>query len=159
MGSSRGRRKVRGRPMAVIRSPIAMADHLSRAKRSRNMAAIRSVNTRPEMIVRRIVHQLGYRYRLHDPKLPGKPDLVFPSRHKALFVHGCFWHRHTKCGRASIPKTRTEFWEAKLTANVVRDRRTRRQLRQMGWNVLTAWQCELKNLDRLTERLNDFLAN
>jgi DNA mismatch endonuclease (patch repair protein) len=136
-----------------------VADHQSRQKRSLNMAAIRSVDTGPEMMVRKIVYALGYRYRLHDPKLPGKPDLAFPSKRKALFVHGCFWHRHNRCSRASIPKTRKKFWEAKLFANVARDRRARRQLRRMGWEVLTAWQCELKNPERLTERLNEFLGS
>jgi DNA mismatch endonuclease (patch repair protein) len=123
------------------------------------MAAVRSKDTKPEMGVRRIVHALGYRYRLHDPKLPGRPDLVFASRHKTIFVHGCFWHRHTGCRYATTPKTRTAFWEAKFFSNIARDRRTRRELKKRGWAVMTIWQCELKNPERLTERLDDFLSN
>ncbi|WP_350449024.1 very short patch repair endonuclease [Paracidobacterium acidisoli] len=136
-----------------------MTDHLNSDRRSLNMAAIHAEDTGPEMAVRKIVHSLGYRYRLHDPNLPGKPDLVFPSRQKALFVHGCFWHRHTGCKRATIPKTRTDFWQTKLLANATRDRHVRYQLRKMGWKVLTVWQCELKKPARLMERLNEFLAD
>jgi len=109
--------------------------------------------------MRKIVHSLGYRYRLHDPKLPGRPDLVFALRRKAIFVHGCFWHRHTRCRYTTTPKTRTAFWEAKFSSNVSRDRRTRHLLKKMGWKVLTVWQCELKNLKKLTERLDEFLAS
>jgi DNA mismatch endonuclease (patch repair protein) len=138
---------------------LFVTDHLSHRKRSLNMAAIHAKNTIPELAVRKIVYGLGYRYRLHDPKLPGKPDLVFPSRRKALFVHGCFWHKHNGCSRATIPKTRTDFWEAKLGSNAARDRRNRRQLLRLGWRVLTAWQCELKDPRRLAERLDEFLAN
>lgn len=98
-------------------------DHLSREKRSQNMAAIHSEDTSPEIAVRKMVYALGYRYRLHVPDLPGKPDLVFPSRKKILFVHGCFWHCHNRCKRATIPKTRTVFWRNKLSANAERDRR------------------------------------
>ncbi len=123
------------------------------------MGAVRSKDTGPEMAVRKIVHALGYRYRLHDPKLPGRPDLVFPARRKVVFVHGCYWHRHNGCRYTTSPKTNCEFWQAKFTANVSRDRRTRRELKKMGWAVLTVWQCELKKPERLTERLNDFLSN
>ena len=123
------------------------------------MAAIRSKDTSPELAIRKMVYALGYRYRLHDPKLPGKPDLVFSSRRKALFVHGCFWHRHNGCGRATIPKTRREFWEAKLSRNVLRDKRNLRLLRKLGWKVLTAWQCELENPTKLRKRLDEFLSN
>lgn len=123
------------------------------------MAAVHSEDTSPEIAVRKIVFSLGYRYRLHDPKLPGKPDLVFPSRRKAIFVHGCFWHRHNGCSRATMPKTRTTFWEKKLCSNVARDKRNRARLRQMGWRVFTAWQCDLRNPSKLTERLDGFLAD
>lgn len=134
-------------------------DHLNREKRSQNMAAIHSENTSPEIAVRRIVHSLGYRYRLHVPNLPGKPDLVFPSRKKILFVHGCFWHCHNRCKRAAIPKTRTAFWREKLTANADRDRRKRHELRAMGWKVLTVWQCQLRSPKQLTEQIDAFLGN
>lgn len=123
------------------------------------MAAVRSKDTGPEIAVRKIVHALGYRYRLHDPKLPGKPDLVFASRRKVLFVHGCFWHCHTRCKRATIPETRADFWVKKLASNVERDRRNRRQLRAMGWKVLTVWQCRLKDKRKLTELIDGFLAD
>ena len=136
-----------------------MTDHVDQRQRSLNMAAVHSKNTKPEIAVRRIVHMMGYRYRLHDPKLPGKPDLVFSSRCKTIFVHGCFWHRHNGCRYTTTPKTRTDFWEAKFRTNVARDRRIRRELKKMGWAVLTVWQCELKKSEKLTERLDAFLAN
>ena len=136
-----------------------MADHVDRKKRSLIMAAVRSENTRPEMAVRKIVHGLGYRCRLHVRTLPGRPDLVFPAHRRIVLVHGCFWHRHKRCRYASSPKTRRKFWETKFAANVERDRRIVRQLKRMGWAVFTVWQCELKKPGRLTERLNDFLSN
>jgi len=136
-----------------------VTDHVDREKRSLIMSAVHSQDTKPELAVRKIVHSLGYRYRLHDPKLPGRPDLVFALRRKAIFVHGCFWHRHTRCRYTTTPKTRTAFWEAKFSSNVSRDRRTRHLLKKMGWKVLTVWQCELKNLKKLTERLDEFLAS
>jgi DNA mismatch endonuclease, patch repair protein len=123
------------------------------------MAAIRSEDTGPEMAVRKIAHRLGYRYRLHVRSLPGRPDLVFPSRRKVVFVHGCFWHRHPKCRYTTSPKTRKEFWQAKFASNVARDRSAARKLKRMEWAVLTVWACELKKPDKLTERLNDFLSN
>lgn len=122
------------------------------------MASVHSEDTGPEMAVRRIVHRLGFRYRLHVRDLPGKPDLVFPGRRKIVFVHGCFWHRHGKCRYATSPKTRKAFWLAKFGANVERDRRAKRDLKKMGWAVLTVWQCELKKPERLTGRLDDFLS-
>ncbi len=135
-----------------------MTDHVSRKKRSLIMAAVHSKDTKPEMAVRRLTHGMGYRYRLHVANLPGRPDLVFPSRGKVLFVHGCFWHRHTGCRYATLPKSRVEFWNAKFAANVARDRRARRELKKLGWQVLTVWQCELKDQSKLAERLDEFLA-
>ncbi|MGO9318258.1 MAG: very short patch repair endonuclease [Terracidiphilus sp.] len=135
-----------------------VTDHVDRKLRSFIMASVHSKNTKPEIAVRKIVHALGYRYRIHERKLPGKPDLVFPSRRKVIFVHGCFWHRHTGCRYTTTPKTRRAFWEAKFSANMDRDRRIRRELRQMDWEVLTVWQCELKKSEKLTERLDEFLA-
>lgn len=111
------------------------------------------------MAVRKIVHRLGYRYRLHVRGFPGRPDLVIPSRRKVIFVHGCFWHRHPRCRYATSPKTHKRFWQAKFTSNVARDRSARRELKRMNWAVFTVWQCELKKSQRLTERLNDFLSN
>lgn len=123
------------------------------------MAAVHSKDTKPELAVRKIVHGLGYRYRLYDTILPGRPDLVFPSRRKAIFVHGCFWHRHLKCKYSTMPKSRAVYWELKFRANIARDRRARRELLKLGWTVLTVWQCELKKPEKLAERLNDFLAD
>jgi len=123
------------------------------------MAAVRSQDTGPELEVRRIVHRLGYRYRLYVGTLPGRPDLVFPARRKVIFVHGCFWHRHRKCRYTTSPKTFKKFWEAKFAANVARDHRNVRNLKRIGWAVLTVWQCELKKSKRLSRRLNDFLSN
>src|SRR4051812_5907882 len=100
------------------------------------MSKVRSGDTKPEMVVRRLLHGEGYRYRLHDRRLPGSPDIVFASRRKAIFVHGCFWHRHPGCRRATTPKTRTSFWEAKFAANVARDQRQLQSLDKLGWNVL-----------------------
>lgn len=136
-----------------------MVDHVDKAKRSLIMAAVHSEDTGPEKVVRGIVHRLGYRYRLHVKTLPGRPDLVFPARRKVIFVHGCFWHRHRKCRYATSPKSRRKFWEAKFAANVARDRRNERQLKRMGWAVLTVWQCQLKKKERLTGRLDEFLSN
>lgn len=136
-----------------------MADHVDRAKRSANMAAIHSKDTGPEIEVRRILHSLGFRYRLHVRSLPGQPDLVFPSRRKVIFVHGCFWHRHAKCRYASLPKTRTEFWQRKFESNLVRDRKVKRELKRIGWEALTVWTCELKKSEKVTKRLIAFLSS
>jgi DNA mismatch endonuclease (patch repair protein) len=136
-----------------------LTDHVNREKRSLIMAAVHSKDTRPELAVRRIVHALGYRYRLHVASLPGKPDLVFPARRKIILVHGCFWHRHLRCRYATSPKTRVAFWQEKFCTNIARDRRTRQQLRKLGWSILTIWQCELKNPQKLEVRIDEFLAD
>ena len=133
-------------------------DHVNRAKRSLIMAAVHSKNTKPEMIVRKLVFGMGYRYRLHSARLPGRPDMVFPGKCKVIFVHGCFWHRHKGCRYATSPKTRVEFWESKFAANVARDKRTERELKKHGWSVLTVWQCQLRDPERLARRLDDFLS-
>jgi len=135
------------------------ADFLSPAERSRQMALVRSADTKPEMLVRRLVHGMGYRYRLHDRSLPGCPDLVFASRRKVIFVHGCFWHWHNcKRGRR-MPQNRRDYWQAKLLGNRRRDARHRRELRRLGWSVLTVWECQLKpaKLPRTMERIAEFL--
>lgn len=131
-------------------------DHVGADKRSAMMAAVKSSGSKPEMALRRLLHGAGYRYALHRADLPGKPDLVFAPRRKIVFVHGCFWHRHG-CRYTTTPKTRTEFWEEKFAANVVRDRRVRRALRAMGWQCLVVWQCELKNIDKVRRRAEEFL--
>ncbi len=136
-----------------------MVDHVDQAKRSLIMAAVHSKGTGPEKIVGGIVRRLGYRYRSHVETLPGRPDLVFPAMHKVIFIHGCFWHRHRNCRYATSPKSRRRFWETKFVANLARDRRNMRQLKRIGWTVLTVWQCELKKKEHLTRRLDAFLSN
>ena len=121
------------------------------------MARVRSKNSRPEMVVRRLVFSLGYRYRLHARDLPGHPDLVFRPRRKVIFVHGCFWHRHQLCPLARMPKSRLDFWQPKLEGNRLRDQRNRRDLAKAGWKVLTIWECQLKNPERLEEIIKRFL--
>jgi len=129
-------------------------DRLTRQKRSELMGLVRSKNTKPEMAVRRLVHALGYRYRLHGSSLPGRPDLVFASRRKVIFVHGCFWHRHTGCAKATTPKANAAFWIAKFRANRKRDRLNERRLVSAGWDVVTVWECELKEQAKLQRRLD-----
>lgn len=117
--------------------------------RSAQMALVRSRDTKPEMRVRRALHAAGLRYRLHDRRLPGVPDLVFASRRIVVFVHGCFWHRHPGCAAARLPKSRQEFWEPKLAGNVERDKRKRAELEEEGWTVLVIWECETKRAEVL----------
>jgi len=134
-----------------------MTDVLTPEQRRRCMSRIRGKNTKPEMIVRSLAHRLGYRFRLHRTDLPGKPDIVFPSRGKVVLVHGCFWHRHNcRYGRV-MPATRRQFWSRKFDANRERDRRNRRALRSRGWDVLVIWECQTKDRARLAERLCRFL--
>jgi len=122
--------------------------------RSRIMKAVGQKNTRPEMIVRRILHALGYRFRLHRRDLPGSPDIVLPKYRTAIFVHGCFWHRHEGCAKATTPKTRRAFWEDKFEANRVRDRKAIIALQYLGWNVQVVWECQTRNIYELEKFLN-----
>lgn len=122
-----------------------MADIKTKEERSRNMAAIRSKDTKPEMLVRRFLHAAGYRYRLHDRKLPGCPDLVFPSLHTVIFIHGCFWHGHENCKYFRLPKSNEEFWRNKISCNIERDEKVRAELEKQYWNVIVIWECDLKN--------------
>ena len=122
------------------------------------MQGNRARDTRPELAVRKLLTKLGYRYRLHARDLPGRPDIVFRGRHKVIFVHGCFWHRHPRCRFAYTPKSNVNFWLEKFEENVSRDRRVARALRSLGWGVVTVWECETANLDRLTDRLRRQLA-
>lgn len=124
------------------------------------MARIKSKNTKPEKYIRSLVHGLGYRYRLHRDDLPGKPDLVFPSRNAVIFVHGCFFHRHPnpKCALARLPKSRLDFWIPKLEGNRRRDRRNERALKKAGWRVLTLWECQLSNKILVIRRVVKFLG-
>ena len=123
------------------------------AARSRNMAAIRGRNTSPELRVRSLLHGLGYRFRLHRRDLPGSPDIVLPRYRTVVFVHGCFWHRHPGCRYTTSPKTRADFWANKFEQNMERDERQQHQLREMGWSVMVIWECELRDLTTLTQRL------
>lgn len=135
-----------------------MADTLTPAQRSERMSRVRGKNTAPEMKLRRLIHGIGYRYRLHVGDLPGKPDLVFPSRHAVIFMHGCFWHRHANCKLARLPKSKLDFWETKLEENRQRDLRYRERLMAMGWRVLIVWECELQNLDHVSRVVREFLG-
>ena len=119
--------------------------------RSAQMALVRGRDTKPEMRVRKALHAAGLRYRLHVRTLPGAPDLVFPSRRVALFVHGCFWHRHAGCAGGRMPKSRLDFWETKLNGNVERDRRNQKALEAAGWTVMVIWECETRDHDKLAE--------
>lgn len=134
-----------------------VADTVSAAMRSEIMSRVRSKDTAPEMLVRRLVHRAGFRYRLHVAALPGRPDLVFPSRKKVIFVHGCFWHSHAGCRHARIPKSRASFWVAKLVANKERDERNLHALTAAGWKVLVLWECELRDAD-LMKKIEEFLV-
>lgn len=132
-------------------------DTLSRSERSERMARIRGRDTKPELLVRRLVHRCGFRYRLHHKMLPGKPDLVFASRKKVIFVNGCFWHRHLGCALARLPKSRIEFWMPKLTENRKRDLRNIRSLSRLGWKTHVVWECELHDTSRLEQKIRRFL--
>ena len=124
-------------------------------KRSRNMSAIKSKNTKPEIAVRKLLHSLGYRFRLHSKDLPGSPDIVLPKYNTVIFVHGCFWHRHKNCKYASTPKTRKEFWESKFKANVTRDKEIQEKIKNIGWQSVVIWECELKDREILINKLED----
>lgn len=134
-------------------------DRLSPEERSALMARIKNRDTRPEMIVRRLVWAMGRRYRLHVSKLPGKPDLVFSSTKQAIFIHGCYWHRHDCRKGKSVPSTRVEFWTNKFEQNKRRDAEARALLRGDGWSVLEIWECELADLEAVAVRLKAFLAS
>ncbi len=131
-----------------------MADKLSVRRRSWNMSRIRSRDTNPELAVRRSLHRLGYRYRLHRNDLPGKPDIVLPKHHIAIFVHGCFWHQHSGCIDCSNPKTNIKYWGPKLLANLQRDRKNRRTLRRLGWTPVVIWECQTQRAEQLRDRIS-----
>ena len=128
-------------------------------QRSRNMAAIKSKNTKPEIAVRKMLHALGYRFRLHRKDLPGSPDIVLPKYKTVIFVHGCFWHRHENCKFASTPKTRKEFWENKFNENMKRDKNNFKELKKLNWNLLVIWECETKNINLLIKKVSSKIGN
>ncbi len=122
-----------------------MAYTITRERRSWNMSRIKGRDTGPELRLRSLLHRAGFRFRLHAKELPGKPDIVLPKYRAAIFVHGCFWHRHEGCRNATMPSTRTEFWKSKFDTNVGRDERNQAALKAAGWTVFTVWECELKS--------------
>lgn len=122
------------------------------------MSRVRSVDTKPELIVRRLVYSLGYRYRLHDKRILGKPDLVFWGKRKLIQINGCFWHRHQECKLARLPKSHTDFWRKKLESNRTRDIKNLRILKEQGWKVLTIWECDLAKMDEIEQAVVEFLS-
>ncbi len=132
--------------------------HKVSEQRSRNMSAIKSKNTKPEIAVRKLLHSMGYRFRLHRKDLPGSPDIVLPKYKTVIFVHGCFWHRHQNCKYASTPKTRKEFWESKFKANVKRDKEIEEKIKNIGWQSSVIWECELKDTYGLKDKIIDIFG-
>lgn len=128
-------------------------------RRSALMARVRSKDSKPELVVRKLAHRLGYRFRLHRRDLPGTPDLIFPRLRKAIFVHGCFWHRHRGCSRTTNPKTRATFWSEKFERNIRRDKKKQSQLNVLGWDVQVIWECETFNCRDVSRRLDAFLSD
>jgi len=129
--------------------------HKVSEQRSRNMSAIKSKNTKPEIKVRKILHSMGYRFRLHSKDLPGSPDIVLPKYKTVIFVHGCFWHRHENCKYASTPKTRKEFWNKKFTENKKRDSEIQEKIKILDWRSVVIWECETKNIENLRDKIID----
>lgn len=134
-----------------------MTDVFTKSKRSEVMSLIKNRNTKPELAVRSLLHRMGYRFRLHQADLPGKPDIVLSRYKTVIFVHGCFWHRHKDCRFAYTPKTRTDFWLMKLESNALRDQLVKADLERLGWLVITIWECELRTTDLLADRLESGL--
>lgn len=132
-------------------------DGITSAERSAQMALVKSKNTRPEIRVRKLAHSLGYRYRLHGARLPGKPDLVFAKRKKVVFVHGCFWHRHAGCRKSTTPATNLDYWLPKFDRTIERDQHNIERLSSLGWSALVVWECELNDLNALGQQLRAFL--
>ncbi|HPT73067.1 MAG TPA: DNA mismatch endonuclease Vsr [Candidatus Cloacimonadota bacterium] len=131
-----------------------MVDRISEEQRSWNMSRIKSKNTKPEMVVRSLLHKMGFRFRLHVKDLPGKPDIVLPKYKTVIFVNGCFWHQHEGCKRATIPKSNQEYWLTKLDMNVQKDQQIQVALIEMKWKIMIVWECELKRLDEIMEKLS-----
>ena len=134
-----------------------MADTMTPAARSERMSRIRNRDTKVELRVRSLIHRMGYRYRLHRGDLPGRPDIVFSSRRKVIFIHGCFWHRHP-CHLGRMPKSRLDFWMSKLESNRIRDETNEALLKELGWDVLTVWECQWADQNTLATRIQNFLG-
>lgn len=135
----------------------AVTDRISPEHRSWNMSRIRGRDTTPERCVRSVLHRLGYRFRLHDKSIPGRPDIVLRKYRTVVFVHGCFWHRHTGCKYAYSPKSRVDFWKEKFARNVARDEEVQRRLAEAGWHVIVVWECQTRNVQLLAHRLDGLL--
>lgn len=136
-----------------------MADQITPEQRSRTMRAVKSQNTKPEIKVRRLLHRMGFRFRLHHKDLPGKPDIVLPRHKKVIFVHGCFWHGHAGCKEAARPTSNTAYWNAKIDRNMARDERALQEIQNQGWQPLVVWECQTKDAEALYARLAAFLTS
>jgi DNA mismatch endonuclease (patch repair protein) len=136
-----------------------MSDVFTTEKRSWIMSRVKGRDTKPELLVRSVIHRMGLRFRVHRRDLPGNPDIVLPRHGKVIFVHGCFWHGHTRCARSKRPIANVSFWNKKLDANIERDKRFRKTLRRMGWKVLVLWQCETRKPEKLLMKLERFLRD
>jgi DNA mismatch endonuclease (patch repair protein) len=136
-----------------------MVDTVTKETRSWIMSKVRRAHTKPEVAVRSMLHVMGYRFRLHDSRLPGRPDIVLKRCHAAIFVNGCFWHRHGGCKKTTTPDERKEFWLEKFQRNVERDKRNYRLLRQHGWRIMVVWECQVDDLSRLRRRVSAFLRD
>jgi DNA mismatch endonuclease, patch repair protein len=134
-------------------------DIFSKTKRSWIMSRVHGKNTAPEVLIRSLLHRMGYRFRLDYKALPGRPDIVLPRFRKLIFVHGCFWHGHKNCHRATLPQTNIAFWTKKVKGNAERDLKNIRSLRRLGWKPLVIWQCEMRNLEKLERRIVKFISN
>ncbi len=132
--------------------------HKVSEQRSRNMSAIKSKDTKPEIKVRKVLHSMGYRFRLHSKDLPGSPDIVLPKYKTVIFVHGCFWHRHENCKYASNPKTRQEFWNKKFKENIKRDSEIQEKIKNLDWRSVVIWECETKNMENLRDKIIDVFS-
>ena len=134
-------------------------DVFSREKRSQIMSRVSGKNTKPELVVRSLLHNMGYRFRLHRKDLPGKPDIILPKYQKVIFVHGCFWHGHTDCSRSNRPTTNKKFWREKLDKNIERDKESIHNLKKLGWTVLVIWTCEVNDTFKLKNKIFSFLES
>lgn len=139
--------------------PDSRTDKFTPEKRSNIMSRVKGRDTGPEKVIRSILHAMGYRFRLHEKRLPGKPDIVLPRHQRVVLVHGCFWHGHQGCNRSKRPKSNVDFWNRKIDGNIRRDVENQEKLRTAGWKILTVWQCQIRDRERLQNRLRDFMED